>query len=550
MSELLKKIGQLTESGNPELAQSALRVVGALKLKDARILKGIQKQVESENPKIKLAAIEALGKIGSSQSVGSLFSIYKNDPGMRAQAAYALSEIGDPALPALIKEYKQPSREREYRKSIASVMARIGSKKSLGFLIEALSDPDIEMLKHICYEMRAKIEKMAAEEKTYLEKAVLAALNDAKGKKEAPSLVSLVIILGYFPDRKLKKVLMRFLDKKYPFVLRRNALLSIGRLGIAGKGNEDLAEALMPLLEENEFAGFHRTVIEILEKIEMSKGMVKEIVKHAESKSSELKKFALSKMGHLESKENVQYLMRHLSDSDPGMRQSAEHSLKKMPSAVPPLLQHLLKEEAGERLSRISAVLIAQKESITKLQLKNILDGMMAALAVSQDGKTQALFHAARQIDPDTTYKMVMKETLALKKKKKYQEETRLLDLISSSVLFTKEAKWELMAALLKLSNKDLSVVARNNDRALSLVLGWIKAQDKDVVKKLFREAMFTPEELYYIGFHFSEKLFTEKQFGVDVLKTLIKKMPRNQYSIQAKKRLQAVGTATAIMQQ
>ena len=120
--------------------------------------------------------------------------------------------------------------------------------------------------------------------------------------------------------------------------------------------------------------------------------------------------------------------------------------------------------------------------------------------------------------------------------------------MISPTVLFTHEAKWELMVAYLKNSAKDVSQVSRNNDRALSMILGGVKAGDKDLVKRLMKEKALNPQDIYYVGFHFSEKLFAEKEFGVNLLKALIKKGPRTQVGIQAKKRLQTVGTASAIM--
>ncbi len=549
MSEILKKIGKLIDAGDQELASAGLKVAGALKLKNTQIINGIKKHIENENPRLKQIAIETLGKIGSRESVAYLFPIYKNDPNMRPQVAHALAQIGDPVIPALEKEYDKAASQREYRKSIITVIAQVRTKASVRFLVSALIDSDLEILKHVCYEIRACIEKMDLKEKSNLEKLILLKLTPAKSKKLNNSLVSLVIVLGYLADKKSKKVLLNFLDKKYPFVLRRNALISLGRLPIAGKGNEDVVEELMGLIEDHEFAGFHKNIIEILEKMQFPKPILKQIIKHAESKSPELRRFALSKMSHLDSKENVQFLVNNLFHQDYQIRQSAEESLKKMPSAVPVLLKILTKEESPERLSRVGAILSAQREQVPQTKLAEIFELLTDALEDRQDVKAQAFFNLIKQLSPDYTHKAVMKEVQRLKKKKKYGEEVKLLDLLSSSVVFTKDAKWELMIANLKLSAKELSSVARNNDRALALVLGLIKAQDKDLVKKLFKEKALTPQEIYYVGFHFSEKLFEQKQFGVDVLKKMIKKSPRNQFSIQAKKRLQVVGTASGTMQ-
>ncbi|MBI4971436.1 MAG: HEAT repeat domain-containing protein [Candidatus Omnitrophica bacterium] len=550
MSEILKKISKLVESEDPELAGASLKVVGALKLKNNQIFKGIKKHIENENPRLKQAAIDTLGRIGSQESVAYLFPIYKNDANLRSQVGHALAQIGDPVLPALEKEYEKAGNQREYRKSLLSVIARVKSHGALKFLLGALFDEDLEILKHVCYEMRNVIEKIDLKEKASIQLAVAEGIRRAQTKKLNNTLVSLIIIVGYLADKKSKKTLLHFLDKKFPFVLRRNALISLGRIGLQGKGNEDMVDVLVALFEDNDFAGFHRSIIEILEKQEFSKPVLKQIVRHAESKSPEIRRFALSKMSHVDTKENVQLLVNNLFHQDYQVRQSSEEALKKMASSVPTLLKVLAKEESPDRLNRIGNILSFHRGEVSQLRLKEIFASMEKAIEKFEDVKAQAYFNMLKQINPDFTHHAILKEAAALKTKKKYKEEVKLLELLSSSTVFTKEAKWELMVANLKLSSKDLSSVARNNDRALAMVMGFIKAQDKDLIKRLFKEKVLTPQELYYLGFHFSEKLFDQKQFGVDLLKTMIKKSPRNQFSIQAKKRLQVVGTATQTLEQ
>lgn len=549
MSEILRKIAKLVESDDLELASASLKIAGALKLKNTQMMKSIKKHIESDNQRLKLAAMDSLGRIGSRESVTFLFPIYKNDTNLRAQAGLALAQIGDAVLPSLEKEYDKAGNQREYKKSLLSVISNVRSKASIKFLLGALMDEDLEILKHVCYEVRNGIDKMDAKEKASLQLVVNAMIQKAETKKANNALVSLVIILGYLADKKSKRQLVRFLNKKYPFVLRRNALISLGRLGLQGKGNDDVVEALMGLFDDHDFNGYQKTFIDILEKQEFPKSVLKEIVKHAESKSPEIRRFALSKMSGVDTKENIQLLVNNLFHQDYQVRQSSEEALKKMPSSVPALLKMLSKEESSDRLSRIGNILSFHRGEVSQLRLKEIFASMEKAIEKFEDVKAQTYFNMLKQINPDFTHNAVLKEALVLKKKKKFKEEAKLLEFLSSSTVFTKDAKWELLVANVKLSTKDLSSVARNNDRCLGMVSGFIKAQDKDLIKNLFKEKALTPQELYYIGFHFSEKLFEQKQFGVDLLKKMIKKSPRNSFSIQAKKRLQVVGTATQTLQ-
>lgn len=549
MSEILRKLGHLVESEDAELAGASLKVVGALKVKSPQIMKAVKKHLENENFRMKQAAIDTLGKIGSRESISLLFPLFKNDPNLRVQVGHALSQVGDPILPLVEREYGKAASLREYKKSLLTVTAGIRTRKALKFLLSSLADSDLEILKHICYELRGQIEKLNPKEKQLLGREIAERARRASSKNSGNMLVSLVILLGYTADQKSKRILMHYLNKKYPFVLRRNALVSLGRIGLAGKGHEELVKELMPLFDDPDFAPYQRNLVEILAKIDFPKSILKGITRFAEHKSPELRRFALSKMGGVETRENVNLLVSNLMHADYLVRQSAEEALKKMPSSVPVLLGAIRKSEATVDLNRIGNILSFHRGAVTKPRLGEMFDLLLQSIEKAEDPKAQAYFNLLKQINPDFTHQAVMKEAIKLKKKKGFKEEIKLLEFLSSSVVFTKEAKWELLVAYLKSSAKDLSSIARNSDRALGIIQGMVKSGDKDLVKRLFREKLLKPEDIYYVGFHFSEKLFELKQFGIDVLKALIKKFPRNQYASQSKKRLQVVGSASQTLE-
>jgi len=547
-SPIVGKLRQLLTSENKDLVLSTIKVARALKLKDPGMVKILKKYIESnEHSDYQAIAIESIGELGGKDSVPILFNIFKTKPQFRLQAGRSLSQIGDSVIPQIKKEYKASKNDIHYKKALISILAKVKSLKANNALLDNLYETNLEVLKHICYEIRNPILALDVKSKTAIGKVITTQIRQAKTKKAINALVSLVIIMGYLADPKYKKVLMPFLDEKFPFVLRRNVLFSMARMGLKGKGHEDVVKTLIPFLDNHQFAGFYKTLSDILMDIDFTKVYQKKMIKLVESSSVDIKRLALSKIQGLESKETVTLLVNYLFDKNYEVRKSAEEALKSMPTCVPYLLNILTKKKDISELSSISNILSFHRKKVTTLRLKVVFDLMKEALKDWQEQKALSYFNILRQINPDYTFQVFLKESALLRKKKKYGEVIKLLELLSKSTAFNKDAKWELTMAYLLASSREVSVLSRNNDRSLHLIQGFIKSDPKDALKRLKKEKAIGLEHHYYVGFHFSEKLFDLKEFGVNVLKAMIKKSPSSKYSKMAKKRLQTVGDATKV---
>ncbi len=547
-SPIISKMRQLLTSNDKDLVISTIKVTRALKLKDAGIIKALKKHLESEDHQLQLLAIDSIGDLGGKEAGQLLFDIFKKKINLRLQIGKSLSQIGDPIIPLLKKEYKEHKNDRMYKKSLISIISKIKTFKSIQFLLNCLYETDLEILKHVCYEIRNPLSAIDKKGMPALVKELNAHLKEAKTKKLSNALVSLVIIIGYTKDPKFEKPLLTYLDPKFPFVLRRNTLFAIERLGLTGKGHETLVKALLPLLEDHHFSAVTRSISAILEKVSFGKIYQKKMIKLVESRNFEVKKLAMSKIAQIESKEVVTLLLNHLFDKNYDIRTAAEKALQKMPSSTTYLFPLLIKKDKPEEINAIGKILAYHKGKVTPLRLKEIFKLMNKSMAKWEDEKTQSYFNILRQINPDFIHSTFIKESASYRKKKKYKQAIQLLELLSKTTVYTKEVKWELMLNYLLSSELQLSSVERNRDKALFIIQGCLKSGDKDVLKKIKKEKALSMEHLYYIGFHFSEKLFELKEFGVSLLKSMIKKSPRNKYSINAKKRLQSVGEASKIL--
>jgi len=100
---------------------------------------------------------------------------------------------------------------------------------------------------------------------------------------------------------------------------------------------------------------------------------------------------------------------------------------------------------------------------------------------------------------------------------------------------------------MLKVSDKDMNYQRRNQDPALQLFAVLARGNLTRILKVLKKDKELEAKDLFYLGFHFSEKLFEQKQLGVEVLKTLIKSCPRAKLTPKAKQKLKLVGPVATV---
>jgi len=212
-----------------------------------------------------------------------------------------------------------------------------------------------------------------------------------------------------------------------------------------------------------------------------------------------------------------------------------------MPSVVPLLLSALPKVSDEGEITTMAQILKLHKKKFTAERCTTLFS-KMDKLLQKKDEAYKVYNTVLRIVAPEYYYKTLLKKVQLCKGKKKYKEAERYADFLTRGLFFTDEVKYELSIIRVKESTKNVSLLHRNNDRGLQLIEFLNKSSDIAILKRLKTEKVLGSDDLFYIGFHFSEKLFELKDFGVAVLKYVIKKYPRAKQSSKAKKKLQQVG--------
>jgi hypothetical protein len=132
---------------------------------------------------------------------------------------------------------------------------------------------------------------------------------------------------------------------------------------------------------------------------------------------------------------------------------------------------------------------------------------------------------------------------LALRKKKKYDPALVFLRLLGRDPACGAPLRMELAACGLKVSSHDLNAEARAADPCLHQFAHLVRGDHADETATFLQKAKWlTPEELFYLGFHFAEKEQQEKQFGGEVLKLVIERAKKAKIAKDAKSKLRNEG--------
>ncbi len=542
MDVTAKKILGLLKSKDRDVQLSAIRVLSELGIKDRLLAKAVGDLFSQiQDPVIKDSLLEIPSKSPSKDYLPYLIPFLSDMAVNREKVIRAIAVNGVSAIPALKKRY--PKALPFEKRAILATIGRIPNKAAYVLLLDSLWDSrEVEHLKFVCDLFRSVIERMDKRERKWLNQSLLKLMRKPQIKKVNSFMISCLILIGYLQDPRSKSALMSALSQSKDIFVAKYALMALSRLGFKGKGHDDALKVLLPVLNHADFANVGKYALQVVEPLEVSKKMQSPISKLLDSPHASIRSYALSKLGSFDSSENVSTLIEYLNSPDIRIRDASKTSLEKMPKAVLPLLKIFESDLTPEKADQIISVLRAHKKAFKPALCKKLLNSL-EKLIKQKNEKYRNYLQLLKNINPDLLYKYVMTKAQSLKKKGKWADAVAYLALLQDSYLYTHAARYEMTVLSLKTSKKDLSTGFREQDKALHLCQTLIKNNADEFFKNLLKDRKTVgPQDLHYIGFHFSEKLFELREFGIRVLKHLVKKQPSSSAGKLAKRKLASIG--------
>jgi hypothetical protein len=158
------------------------------------------------------------------------------------------------------------------------------------------------------------------------------------------------------------------------------------------------------------------------------------------------------------------------------------------------------------------------------------------------DRRADALLFLLRDADSAALREQLEARASALRKKKAYATALIYLRLLTRDPASGEALRFEMAACALKVSETTLAIESRTADPSLQQFARLVHSHDVDPAERLKKAKWLAPEELFYVGFHFTEGDRQEREFGAQALRLAIQRGPRSKLAKDAKSKLRSAG--------
>lgn len=534
MSEVVK-IVQLLKSDAIEKQIAAAIVLGELKAKGPGVVEGLGDVLASGIPLLQVHALDALARVGAKKALAAIFPLLSTGADdVRRAATRAIASVGDDVVP-IIKQ-KMAAATPEERRALDAALAELGGKDAFTALIKGLASSDGEAAKAAALAVRQQVKNADGHKRRSYLAETEKFLETQKKKDNAHGAVAAAIkILGYLEDEKVAPTLLAYAtdDKQHPSV-RQEAIIAFRFALQNDKPSAKVIDALVKAADSPDRT-LAQTALHTLGSLKVSDETAKRLEKLALHADTERARFVLELLGRMGGNEAARVLTKVLvTTADRRYAESAAAGLSGKDEAVPALAKALLETEDADRAWVLRNVLRPTAKKISSSLRKQILEAATARLAAGERG-WEALLDVARDADPVAVAEAL--RTLAQKLRRGANKEERarsVYQILCKSDRATDDDRYAYASLELSKSNLDTRPASRAGDESLRL-LGLLVRNDFDVAKALRKDRAVDLDQLYYVGFHFTE---IDHPLGEELLEEVVKKGGRAKVAKMAKNKL------------
>ena len=542
MASDLEKICKMLESESAELQCAAAMVLGELKSTEPTIKKALIGALKASNESVALYALDALSKAREADSFHHIIPLLGAGEALRAKARDVLIEAGMEAVP-ILKE-KLEKADPLVRKGILEILGQTKGVDTTETLFDSFLDPDLEVVKQATAAFRARIDQQPEEDRKKTLKDVLEFLGQSKVKKNRSATIAGLKLLATLKDPATAKVVVQYLDKKLEVPLRSNALFTLNALPPEKLDAKLVLTKLIPLLDEEDFGNILKPALDVLAKITIPKDFTDRLLKLLKSTQPSVRSWALRALGTIGTAKAAAALIDSLASEDPRLSDTAAGTLRSNPSFAAGVMRQMLAEKDFNKQWKYANILKGYREGLDQRALKTLLNRLTALLDKKEPGH-QVYYEVLRAVAAPMLRDALHKRGKGLLQRQKLEDAERVMRLMERDDLATPETDYTLGIVMLRtLRNKDIAFASRDRSHASALFSKIQKmAADFPLLKNVERDAkLFTAPDLLYLGFVFSERQGPEREFGIALLKILIKKFPSSEEAKTAKNKLKTQG--------
>lgn len=545
---LLSRLLELLDAKTPEIRRAAVVVLTALKpARDPALAKSLVARLDDDDPEVRSLTTNAVGELRVEDAVPRLIAIVEKGGSEADGAIQALGRLGARGTKALdqVMAHAAPG----LRRRIASSLALAGTESAVGASVHTLLDGDPGVVEASARSLAAEIPLLSPAQKKALAQKLMEALAPATAKPKAKkaadvaglnpvSEAAILRVLTALHAPEAEAIYWSRLDPSYSPALRSAALQALAPL--PAPTQEARLRLLLTCAADREFQVVAPALM-LLRKIPATRKQARQWLELLQAPDVAAHLLAVEKLREVDTPEVAAALVGQLDHADKGLREAALAALASQKSGRDALHEALLKATTADSAWTLARAQAEQSRSWTPAQCDAVFQ-QACKWHEADDRRADALWFALRQADADAERTRLEERALALRKKKQYEASLGYWRLLTRDPAVGSALRFELAATLLKLSSKDASKTARDADPALAQFSRLLQDPGFDLLAQIRKAKWLDEEELFYVGFHFTEQTRLARAFGQQLLELVIERSPKSALARNARQKLKSEG--------
>lgn len=532
-----KKLVRLMAADQPgDLRAAAVLVLGELGVKDADANAEVIARLDDPEPLVRIYALRAVGKLKVTKALPVLLERIKGGGDEARLAADSAARLGADGVKKLqeLLHHVVPGVRKYIAAALTSDAAGAGAEAGVGVLLD--KDPQVAVA--AANAIISRLPTMPADRKKELVDELIALAKDKKNKLPASAEGPVVKLLAAINDPAAADVLWERTAPGYSHDVRAVAMSAVG--GWVQKPTADQWKRLFASAVDRDF-NVAAPALVLLTRLPAADKQLDDWLALLKAPDLAPRRLAVEKVGDRDTPAVAAGLMDQLTHPDRSLRDLARSKLAALDHGRQALVKSVLESEAQEELWAM-VKLIAPFAAGVSGKLRADVLARACKFLEADDHRSDPLFFLLREADAPAMRDEIFERAVARRKKKDYETAIKYLKLLARDPSVGFDVRFELATVGVKLSAKNVAADARQNDHCLrnfSTCLGLDAAKTLEQVGKA---KWLDADDLFYLGFHFAEHTGQEKEFGVGVLKQLIKGSGKTKAAANAKNKLKSLG--------
>ncbi|MCE9614649.1 MAG: hypothetical protein K8T26_10265 [Lentisphaerae bacterium] len=530
-----KKICGLLQSDDPMRRTAAAIVLGELAPDDAAVVRALGEALPGANQLLTTAILDALEAIGHRDALPHLVPLLDaEDVAVKLRASAAITRAGGAALPLIRPLLADAGASKKL--VLVDLLARIPTVDALRSLLSLLPDADADLTVEIAEAVHRHARAMTPAQRTPLHKLVVQFMDGAPVRASERLQGAGLRLLGALACPEARTVLLRWAGAADSPRLRLQALRGMQNLAWTSATAKPVAPKMLQFMGDTdpEVAQQALRVLTVLPADVLTTAQWRALLDYAFTPARGL---ALARLAADTSPAGGRVLLALLQHADEHVRETAAGALARQPQVAGAVLEALLDKADIEQAWRLAKILKPHAATLPSRDQKRLKERAARGLA-AKEPTIDALLYLLRQADAPAADAVIREAAFAAVRAKRWGDAVAGLRRVMNSPGFDDECRYALSLCNLKQSPKELAPHLRAEDYALRGFQGLLRSPDFNLAARLVKEPAVEAEDLYFVGFHFSDLTGDERAFGEGLLRHVIKTWPRTPAGKAAKIKL------------